>query len=267
MWYFPTSHETQSNGTSTFVSRFLAFHFFAAIPAGPGFAGGCRFAVEVPRCGAAAAVRCGRGQALAGPVTGVCKHHDNNEFYSAVISPPTMSATSPKAGAAAAGAASTAPPATFIRLATDLGAEDEEENPSAYYSHHWTRREKYIWLATLLAGTTAVYASRTTMPLVAPAAARELGWSKTEVGTVLSSFFWGYTLTQVLGGYLSDRYGAERVLLAAGLGWGFITFWFHRLVNVFSDHAKALNFVVMVRVLWGACQGGCHFEQMVGRPY
>ena len=69
----------------------------------------------------------------------------------------------------------------------------------------WSRREKYAWFFTLLFGTTAAYACRTTMPLVAPAIAKNLEWSKTEVGTVLSSFFWGYTLTQILGGYLSDR--------------------------------------------------------------
>ena len=70
----------------------------------------------------------------------------------------------------------------------------------------WTRKEKYAWFFTLLFGTSAAYACRTTMPLVAPACAKSLEWSKTEVGTVLSSFFWGYTLTQILGGYLSDRY-------------------------------------------------------------
>ena len=71
--------------------------------------------------------------------------------------------------------------------------------------HHWTRKEKYVWFFTLLFGTTALYACRTTMPLVSPTVAKSLNWSKTEVGTILSSFFWGYALTQILGGYLSDR--------------------------------------------------------------
>ena len=45
-----------------------------------------------------------------------------------------------------------------------------------------------------MAGNTAAYACRTcrtTVPLA-------LSWSKTEAGTVLSSFFWGYALTQVV---------------------------------------------------------------------
>lgn len=35
------------------------------------------------------------------------------------------------------------------------------------------------------------------MPLLLPAVADEMKWSKTESGSILSSFFWGYTVTQV----------------------------------------------------------------------
>ena len=87
---------------------------------------------------------------------------------------------------------------------------------------------------------------------MAPAASLDLKWSKTEVGTVLSSFFWGYTLTQILGGYLSDRFGSERVLFGAGLGWGLLTFWFHQIVYFSSDHDTALRHIVISRVLLGA---------------
>ncbi len=117
------------------------------------------------------------------------------------------------------------------------------------------RREKYAWFFTLLLGTAALYASRTTMPLVAPAVSTSLGWSKTDTGTVLSSFFWGCTLTQVVGGYLSDRFGGERVLLGAGLGWGLVTFWFHRIVYAFEGHNEAFKAIVLARVLWGGFQG------------
>ena len=57
--------------------------------------------------------------------------------------------------------------------------------------------EKRVWFITLITGTCMLYSTRTTMPLLVPAVAAEMKWSKTDSGTVLSSFFWGYTLTQV----------------------------------------------------------------------
>jgi ACS family sodium-dependent inorganic phosphate cotransporter len=35
--------------------------------------------------------------------------------------------------------------------------------------------------------------------------AKELGWSATDRGLVSSSFFWGYSLTQIPAGYLATR--------------------------------------------------------------
>ena len=49
--------------------------------------------------------------------------------------------------------------------------------------------------------------------------ANELGWSGLERGLVSSSFFWGYTLTQLPGGYISTKIGGARVLLAGVLLW------------------------------------------------
>ena len=112
-----------------------------------------------------------------------------------------------------------------------------------------------MWFVALLAGNTAAYACRTTMPLVSPVIAKDLSWSKTEAGTVLSSFFWGYALTQILGGYLSDRFGAERVLLGSVLGWGLLTFWFHQIVYFSQDHDSAIALIVFSRVMMGAFQG------------
>lgn len=62
---------------------------------------------------------------------------------------------------------------------------------------YFFRHEKRLWFMTLFMGTCMLYSTRTSMPLVLPAVSGEFRWSKTESGTVLSSFFWGYTITQV----------------------------------------------------------------------
>lgn len=125
----------------------------------------------------------------------------------------------------------------------------------------WTKNEKRRWLLTLFTGTSAVYASRTVVPLLVPAIAKECGWSKTDSGTVLSSFFWGYTLTQVIGGYLSDRLGGQKILFVAAIGWSTITFVMPQMIWVFADTDAAVKFIVLVRVLHGAFQG-VHFPSM-----
>ncbi len=81
------------------------------------------------------------------------------------------------------------------------------------------------------------------------------GWLCCFQGSVLSAFFWGYTLTQVLGGYLSDRYGAQRVLLLAGIGWALLTFSTPVIIYTFVDSSFLLYIVVFSRILVGSFQG------------
>lgn len=40
----------------------------------------------------------------------------------------------------------------------------------------------------------------------------ELIWSEKDQGYVLSAFFWGYMCSQIIGGYLADRYGGRLVI-------------------------------------------------------
>ena len=74
-------------------------------------------------------------------------------------------------------------------------------------------------------------------------------------GTVLSAFFWGYTMTQFLGGYLSDRIGGDVVLPIAACLWSMITFWTPQLAYLSTDKHSALYIVVLSRVMLGISQG------------
>lgn len=53
--------------------------------------------------------------------------------------------------------------------------------------------------------------------------ATQYGWDTQTIGLVQSSFFWGYLLTQVLGGVWADRYGGAKVLGAGVLWWSAAT--------------------------------------------
>lgn len=101
------------------------------------------------------------------------------------------------------------------------------------------------------------------MPLLIPSLAAEKNWSKTDSGTILSSFFWGYTLTQVLGGYFSDQYGGQRVIYWAALVWSSITLLMPDLMAFPASSATwTITFAVVVRIINGAAQG-VHFPAMM----
>lgn len=53
--------------------------------------------------------------------------------------------------------------------------------------------------------------------------AKELGWSALNRGLVSSSFFWGYTLTQLPGGYIATKIGGAKVLAAGVALWSLAT--------------------------------------------
>ena len=54
------------------------------------------------------------------------------------------------------------------------------------------------------------------------------------------------------------RYGAERVLLLAGLIWGLLTFWFQKVVTWAGSNLRS---VVFARIMFGAAQG-VHFPAL-----
>ncbi|CAI9739762.1 solute carrier family 17 member 9-like [Octopus vulgaris] len=132
-----------------------------------------------------------------------------------------------------------------------IRADDERLSPGKY----WTRQEKRQWGCGLFCGGAMLYACRTVMPLCVVSLAKEFKWNKTESGTVLSSFFWGYTMTQFIGGYLSDRVGGEIVVPMAAAFWSIITFWTPQLVYISKDKQVTLNILVLSRVLLGIFQG------------
>ena len=79
---------------------------------------------------------------------------------------------------------------------------------------------------------------------------QDFGLSDTEIGLLLSVFFWAYGLGQVPGGWLSDRFGARRMLTAYIVLWSVLT----GLVGVGTSFVM----ILLLRFGCGLAQAGAY---------
>ena len=66
-------------------------------------------------------------------------------------------------------------------------------------------------------------ADRNIVPIAVIPMAEEFGWSLVQRSLMLSSFAYGYILTQLPGGWIATRIPPLRLLLVAVSGWSFMT--------------------------------------------
>ncbi|XP_077979405.1 voltage-gated purine nucleotide uniporter SLC17A9-like [Glandiceps talaboti] len=133
-----------------------------------------------------------------------------------------------------------------------LDDDINEEKSSVHVDFiFWTRKEEIIWGGAMFILTTLTIACRNILPVSAVVMSEQFGWDKSETGLVLSSFYWGYPTTQILSGYLSDRFGGDQVATIAGIGWGIQTVIFPFLVHTFDGKTSQLAFLAVVRVIFG----------------
>ncbi len=85
----------------------------------------------------------------------------------------------------------------------------------------WPVRYKLVGLLT--AGSTINYADRVNISVAAPVMMATLGWNEAQFGMVFSSFLVGYTLLQIPGGVIADRWGACKLLAFACIGFSVFT--------------------------------------------
>lgn len=132
----------------------------------------------------------------------------------------------------------------------------------------FTRSESRHWSIVLFIGTVALYAARIALPICATTVGHRYDWSKTDSGTVLSSFFWGYAATQIIGGWLADQLGGERVVTYTTLVWALLTLFtppLFALSYYLSD--QPLKWLVMLRVATGFCQGIIYIVFIYGNEF
>jgi len=94
-----------------------------------------------------------------------------------------------------------------------------------------SRFRVYQIIAVLIfANTLIVYFDRVNISIVAPIMMKYFEWDMGVMGIVMSMFGAGYIISQIPGGYLSDKFGGRRVL-----GWGSFLWSFFTLVTPFCN--------------------------------
>jgi ACS family glucarate transporter-like MFS transporter len=78
--------------------------------------------------------------------------------------------------------------------------------------------------------------------------ADDLQLSPTSTGLILSSFFLGYALMQIPGGWLADKLGSRRVLIVSVLMWSIFT--------ALTGAVWSLTSMIVIRFLFGIGEGG-----------
>lgn len=91
------------------------------------------------------------------------------------------------------------------------------------------------------------YFDKTAISVLAVPIEKEFGFSKPEMGMVLSGFFLGFAVMVPIGGYLADRFGARRVLFTVMILWSIFT--------GLTVLAWSLVSLIILRAIFGAAEG------------
>ncbi len=108
---------------------------------------------------------------------------------------------------------------------------------------------RYNIVALAAAAVFICYIDRVIISIAIIPMSAEYGWDSEQQGLVLSSFFLGYLLTQVAGGWLAERYGGK-IVLAAG-----VVFWSLSTILTPIAAAGGLTALLITRVLMGVGEG------------
>src|SRR6201987_603555 len=74
-------------------------------------------------------------------------------------------------------------------------------------------------VGAFLAGTLLLWAARSNFSVAAAAWAKDLNWTPSTIGLMLSACSLGYLVLQPIGGWIADQIGPRRTLAGAMAGW------------------------------------------------
>jgi len=112
---------------------------------------------------------------------------------------------------------------------------------------HFRLRATTMVLVMLCLMYFITYLDRVNVSSAAAGFGKEFDLSKTQIGFVFSAFAYPYLIFQIIGGWVSDRFGAKRTLIYSGLIW--------TIATVLTGFSGGLASLVLARVLLGLGEG------------
>ncbi len=110
-------------------------------------------------------------------------------------------------------------------------------------------RQRYSLVLLCFCAVFVCYIDRVNISVAIIPMAEQFGWDKGIQGIILSCFYFGYMVTQFLGGKLADRFGGK-VVLAIGVIW-----WSVFTILTPPAAAAGIAMLIAARVLMGMGEG------------
>ncbi len=115
------------------------------------------------------------------------------------------------------------------------------------FMNQW--RERYSLVFLCFCAVFVCYIDRVNISIAIIPMAAEYGWDEGVQGIILSCFYFGYMVTQLLGGYLADRFGGKLVLAVGVIWWSAFT------ILTPPAAAMGITMLIVTRVLMGMGEG------------
>lgn len=110
-----------------------------------------------------------------------------------------------------------------------------------------SRGSRFITFVLLYLGYMLLFADRTVMNISLAYIGKDFNVGAAALGMTASSFFLGYTIMQIPGGFLTDRLGSKRMIIVTLLLWSLLT--------IVTGIAWSLISLIVIRFLFGLSEG------------
>ena len=106
---------------------------------------------------------------------------------------------------------------------------------------------KYLVFGLLYLGFCISYVDRVAINIALASISQEFGLSPSTMGVVLSTFFVGYAIMQIPGGWLADKFGSKIAVIGALFVWSMFTLG--------TGYAWSLTALIVIRFIFGIGEG------------